>query len=106
MTAQAQGARRECVGIVISSLAPGASPTSIQISGTLEVRDDNWNTVGKVPMLVSESVEVFRNRSKFKRLKVKAGPTVAHLPVVKGKVVPQTRTHGWVGADGTVVIEG
>ena len=77
-----------------------------EVSAALEVRDDNWATLGEVPMPVPGSVVLVRNRSWFTRLKVKAGRTIDDLPVVKGKVVAQTLTHGRLGADGEVIIEG
>ncbi|MEZ5184764.1 MAG: hypothetical protein R2720_03380 [Candidatus Nanopelagicales bacterium] len=90
-----------CIGY--SSWEPSAG--DFVVSGTLEVEDDNYVTLGKVPLSGTFRVAVVQNPSKFTRLKVKAGTTYAKPPMVKGKVTAKTLTKGRLGADGDVVIE-
>ncbi len=72
---------------------------------TLTVEDDNLVEVGSVPLYGGSTVRVVQNRSKFVRLRVRAGATDAKPPRVRGKVTASTVSKGRLGADGSVLVE-
>jgi hypothetical protein len=86
---------------VDDSWEPAAGPFTL--TGTVEGEDDNYRSVGKVPLPASQ-VTLNRNTSKM-RLKVKAGTTYSKPATIRGKVTATTVTRGRLGAEGSVVVE-
>lgn len=74
------------------------------IRGGIEVRDDKTNVLGTADFPTT-AVGIDRNRSRFTGLTVRPGTIYTKLPVVKGKVVAQTRTRGTMGAGGELAVE-
>lgn len=74
------------------------------VGGSVTVEDNQSNTLGTVDF-TQALVNIDRNRSRFAKLRVRAGTSYSKPPVVKGKVVADTLTRGTMGADGSLLIE-
>ena len=74
-------------------------------TSTLTVEDENLVEVGSVQLSGRSTVSVVQNRSKFVRLKVRAGTRYVKPPTVRGKVTASTVSKGELGADGSVLVE-
>lgn len=72
-------------------------------TSTLTVENEDLVEVGSVPLSGRSTVKVVQNRSKFVRLKVRAGH--AKPPTVRGRVTASTVSKGRLGAGGSVLLE-